>query len=193
MGTFKQRIREATAFEDEVERFLQRRDDIVSVSRNGMEHTHPDFAKLLRSRTDPASRFVRFAPDGVALPMNDPLFYWEAKCSICIERAAYETYCQLEQVGCSVLIFLRTTQAVFTRWATDLPLIDSEQVVSRYPRERQFPICDGWIYPRLAANRTDLLIGSGTPFREIDIGQCNHLMDVPAWKHVTGLSFTEDA
>lgn len=184
--SFSQRIGEATRFENEVERFLQRRSDIISVSRNGTEHTHPQFASLLRNRDDPAAKFVRFAPDGVALPAQGSLFYWEAKCSNCIERDAYETYCILERVGCPVFMFLKTTQAVFTCWASELPFVDSQIVVSRHPLERRFPVTDGWIYPRRASNRSDLLVGSGTPFREIDTAQCDQLMDCKQWKqHVT--------
>ncbi len=114
MATFSQRIQGAVTFEDQVQRFLEHRRDILCVARSGSEITYPDVAALLRHRSDDTSLFLRHAPDGVAIPVQNEPFFWEAKCSTCIEREAYETYRRYQNAGCRVLVFLRGEDAVFT-------------------------------------------------------------------------------
>jgi hypothetical protein len=187
MATFKQRLHEAVTFEEEVERFLMRREDIRLVVRCGTEQAFPELSELLKQRTDAASRFIRYTPDGIALPVKPEPFYWEAKCSDCMERDAYEAYCKLESIGCRVLLFLRTSECVSTCWASELSFIPSWQVVSKFAPDKQFPIKDGWIYPRQASNRCDLIFGSGTPYRRINTKRCDRLMDLSAWEQLVRL------
>jgi hypothetical protein len=182
MGKFEYRLGTGTAFEAEVECYLRRHWDIESVARNGTEHTHPRFVAQLRSRSDEAAKFIRFAPDGVALPKSGTVFHWEAKCSRYIERDAYESYCRHEQAGCRVLLFLSVQSGVYFNWVSELTFVDSQLVVGAYSPQRQFPVIDGWIYPRRAHNAGELLFGSGTPFREVDLSRSCKLMSQDEWQ-----------
>ena len=182
---FEARLNAGIAFEQEVERYLERNPDILAVARNGTEHTHPEFVARLRCCADATVQFIRFAPDGVALSRTISVFHWEAKCSHCIERDAYETYLQYQSAGCDVLLFLRTGQGIFASWVSELPFIPSRQVVERYREELRFPVHQGWICPRNARNQHDLLTGSGTPYREIDLTKCRRVMTLDEWQAAT--------
>ena len=73
MSDFNSRMSPAAVFENQVERFCCKM--FTSVARNGTEHTHPDFVELLRRNNSEASKFVRFAPDGVALSTTGSVFH----------------------------------------------------------------------------------------------------------------------
>ncbi len=182
---FEFRLSAGVAFEQEVERYLNWHPDILAVARNGTEHTHPEFVTRLRSCSEPTAQFIRFAPDGVALSRSVSVFHWEAKCSHCMEKEAYETYMRHELAGCEILLFLRTGQGIFASWVSQLPFIPSQDVVERYSERRRFPIDEGWICPRNASNQSDLLMGSGTPYREIDLSKCLRVMTLEEWQAAT--------
>ena len=182
---FDLRLSAGVAFEQEVERYLQSHPDIVSVTRNGTEHTHPEFIARLRSCSDPTAQFIRFAPDGVALSKSESVFHWEAKCSYCIERDAYEVYLRHLAAGCDVLLFLKTELCVFAVWVSQLEFLPSEEVVGRYPPACRFPVEEGWISPRKAKNRSDLRIGSGTPYQEVNLEKCLRVMTFAEWQVAT--------
>lgn len=171
---FEQRLKQAKAFEMDVEAFCRHK--FVAVAKNGTEHTHPDFVDLLRRRSDSGSKLVRFAPDGVALQVGG-LWHWEAKASQNIERDAYETYMAYHDMGAKLLVFVRSPQTGQVYWQRieRIGFIPSELVVVRYRPERRHPIDeDDWICPRQGHGFAGT--GSGTPYKEIDF---DSLISIP--------------
>src|SRR5215475_4835387 len=105
---FDDRIGASGPFEELVEDYLNRM-GIKGVFRYGSEHTHLEFANLVRTQTDPVSKQIRFKPDGIGI---DDLgsFYWEAKTTMnsnaqTIECDAYENYMSLYRQGARLKLF----------------------------------------------------------------------------------------
>lgn len=169
MSCFRIRSEKGDAFADSVESYLSSKVEITSIAKNGTEHTHPHFVGLLRSNNSQASKFVRFAPDGVCLTTSQRVFHWEAKNSIYIEKDAYETYLKYYQMGCQVIVFVNDkSNRVHWQFVEKIGFIPSEMEVEKFPLSRRFPIDeDGWICPRKSGRRAGT--GSGTPYKCIDL------------------------
>jgi hypothetical protein len=176
---FERRLGRAEQFEREVEAYCQRSGKVEAVARNGTEHTHPDFVRLLRNRIDDGSKFVRFAPDGVALFKERGVIHWEAKASINIERDAYLTYMAYNKLGARVLVFIKpsSSSAVYYNYIERVQFTPSEEVVGRIRNvARRHPIDkDGWMCPRQGHGQAGN--GSGTPYKEIDLTSLIQLSD----------------
>lgn len=172
---FDSRLAKAKAFEDDVERFCIACG--YQVAKNGTEHTHPIFVELLRQNNSEASKFVRFAPDGVALMAACGVVHWEAKSGNNIERDAYETYLKYHDMDCRVLVFVRSNRGnVYCQWIERIGFVPSIDVVSRF--KRRHPIDeDDWITPRADPNRIKSGRASGTPYKEIDFESLKLLPD----------------
>lgn len=166
---FAQRIEAGEAFQEQLMSLLSKRGDVASVCANGTEHTHPDFVSLLRSNNTRASKFVRFAPDGVYMKKDGEVIHFDAKAGKSIEKDAYEAYMALRGLGCRLLLFVKTGEGeMYFQDIEKVVLIDGEVTVSPFPANRRFPVEDGWICPRKKAGTTGAGNGSGTPYREID-------------------------
>lgn len=164
---FQARLSKAVQFENDVEAFLRGRSGILSVAKNGTEHTHPGFVQLLRTRDDLGAILVRHEPDGVALTQAG-VWEWEAKASINIEKLAYQTYMAHQAIGHRVLLFVRSGVDVYWQDVEKIEFVPSENVVGQYPAEKRHPIdADGWICPRLGSGYAGA--GSGTPYKVIDL------------------------
>lgn len=184
MSNFNSRIAAGAKFEDDVERFCC--EMFNSVARNGTEHTHPVFVELLRRNNSEASKFVRFAPDGVMLSANGSVFHWEAKASKAIEKDAYDTYLKYTTMGCNVLMFVKNPKNKIVYWqrVERVGFIPSAVVVGGFPENKRHPIDDDdWLCPRNGHGNAGF--GSGTPYREIDFGS---LKPIPDFNAVVGQS-----
>jgi len=176
---FSYRLSQSQSFEDQLFQLLQKSSDILAVARNGTEHTHPDFTALLRFNDTAASRFVRFAPDGVMLGRNKNVVHYDAKNGKSIERGAYEAYVNYRNAGCRVILFVRCDKTIYWQHVEKLRLIPGEETVSQFPLEKRFPVADGWISPRKASHyRNGQRRMSGTDYREIDFSSMNVLCSV---------------
>lgn len=179
---FDTRLDMGVQFEEEVQWYLSHRDKIIKSFRIGLEHTLMELMCAIKNRTDAVSMFLRFTPDGVAIPVDDDAFFWEAKAGVTIERNAYENYMKLSEIGCDVLLFIHTGDHVMTCRVSSMTFISSDIVVGRYASDKRFPIVDGWITPELADNTDDLRVGSKKAYREIDLSSCRQLMTAEEWK-----------
>jgi hypothetical protein len=169
--TFAKRIQIAEKFESWVESFCAER--MQSVARNGTEHTHPEFVELLRRNNKTRSKLIRFAPDGVMLSIKGDVFHWEAKCSVNIEKDAYETYMKYYDIGCKVIVFIRNKIGdVYWQNVENIKFIDSNDFVSKFPRP--LPVVNGWISPRMG-HMTNM-DGSGTPYKVVDLDSLHDLI-----------------
>ena len=165
---FIERLKTGQAFEDEVEAYCAHYS--LTVARNGTEHTHPEFVSHLRGLEDSASKFIRFAPDGVALLKASGVIHWEAKASINLEKDAYETYVKYQAMGCSVCVFFKDGENVYKQFVDQVGFIPSDAVVGRVPPRMRYPIDeDDWITPRKSKSGKRGS-GSGTPYKEVDAG-----------------------
>lgn len=177
--SFQDRIRLAEAFEKEVEAYLQARQAVLSVAKNGTEHTHPKFVDMLRRNADAGAKFVRFAPDGVFLQANGRVIHWEAKAGKHIEKDAYETYMAYSSFGCRVAVFVKNSDMagrVYWQFVEKIGFIPSVEVVGKFPPNRRHPIdAEDWICPRSGHGYAGR--GSGTPYREIDFGSLQVITD----------------
>lgn len=167
--TFTDRLKLAKQFEKDVETYLDARKKVLSVVKNGTEHTHPDFVELLRKNDSATSKLIRFAPDGVALCANKTVIHWEAKASNNIEKDAYETYMKYFDMGCQLVIFVRNKLGrVYFSNVQNISFIPSKLIVNKFPENPYFVDEDDWIHPRKSGNKVGG--GSGTPYKKIDFG-----------------------
>lgn len=174
--SFAHRLEAAKSFELEVEHYLSTRGGMVA--KNGTEHTHPAFTKNIRFNADPGAKFVRFAPDGVYLSTSGSVIHWEAKAGKNVEKDAYETYMAYHKMGCTVVLFVRS-RGVYYGLIESIRFVPSEDVVGQYAEDRRHPICEhGWIHPRRGHGYAGS--GSGTPYKEIEIGSLCLLSDFDA-------------
>ena len=164
-----ERFNKAKAFEIEI--FDELRKMRFRVALNGTEHTHPDFTAYIRASNDPTSLAVRFEPDGVICQGKSALtWYIEAKCSVNIEKLAYEQYMKQHEQGCVMVIICKSGNQ--KRWAfiENIEFVDSQKYVSRYPSPH--PVIDGWICPRKSgaweSQKWSNPQASGTPYKVID-------------------------
>ena len=170
---FAQRLEVAKSFEMEVERYLCGRTSLVA--KNGTEHTHPDFTDKIRFNSGRGAKFVRFAPDGVYLSTCGSVIHWEAKAGKHIEKDAYETYMAYNQMGCTVILFVRA-ERVYCQRVERVGFIPSIDVVGKFAPARRHPIDeDDWICPRGGHGYAGT--GSGTPYREIDLSSMRVVSD----------------
>lgn len=175
IGRFDARLVFASEWERNVEAYCLRK--AVAVAKNGTEHTHPDFVKQLRSSTDTASKFVRFAPDGVFLGRSG-VVYWEAKRSQTLERDAYNTYLQYHATGLPLILFIQNPENGLPYWQRVelVRFVPSQEIVNQYRLDARHPVdADDWICPRLGSGRSGR--GSGTPYRHIDFSSLKPITD----------------
>jgi len=169
---FQKRLDVAKEFEDELLAYLQGHPTVATAIVNGTEHTHPEFVELLRNNDREASRFIRFAPDGVMLLTAGDVIHYDAKAAKTIEKDAYGTYMDYVRCGCRVLLFVKYDNTVYCQDVDKLRLIDGNDTVAPFKPERRFPVDDdGWICPRQSSGYSRRNYGSnmsGTPYREID-------------------------
>lgn len=168
MSGFSARIAKGAAFENEVEDYLKY--SAISVARNGTEHTHHDFVAGVRQMNDRGSKFVRFAPDGVALLQATGVIHWEAKHALNIEKDAYETYLKYADMGCNVRLFVKNprTARVYCAAIEKVCFIPSDTVVASFPVHKRHPIdSEDWMHPR-SGNGHRSIAASGTPYKALD-------------------------
>lgn len=160
---FKDRIKVATEFERRL--FEKIAEMGFRVAINGTEHTHPNFVKDLHSSRDQTSLAIRFQPDGVANIGRVPRsFYVEAKAAKTLERLAYEQYTKLHLSGNIVVLVFEKLDWGWC-FIEEVPLEQAETTVAPFPKNRRFPIVDGWLAPRKAGRRFGS--GSGTQYRHV--------------------------
>ncbi len=168
MNGFADRLRLGTEFESEVFEALLVHEKVTAVVNNGTEHTHPEFVDGLRGIGSAASKFVRYAPDGVLQTSTGDVLHYDAKASKAIEKNAYEVYMSYVSVGCRVLLFVRHDDGIYWTDVEDMTFKDSHEVVGQFPEQRRFPVVDGWIAPREKPGFRSTNRMSGTPYKEID-------------------------
>jgi hypothetical protein len=145
-------------FEKYIFSLLENHEKIISVIRNGTEHTHPTFVDLLRINTTAGSLFVRHAPDGVFLDDKDDVHYYECKASMCIEKESYETCMQYHSLGLDLILYCwdaYTDNSVYCQ--------SIENIKFRYY---------DWKYPRESGEKYN---GSGTPYNIIITDGLKHI------------------
>jgi hypothetical protein len=161
---FSERIKKAERFENQVLTYFQRK-NVYSV-KNGTEHTHPEFVEYIRQLSDNGSKFVRFAPDGVAIRKNRTI-HWEAKNGKSIEMDAYNTYMKYYESGCIVIVFVKKDD-VYWQYVEKIKLYVPEKYKDKVN-------VDGWVDPRL--HNMNIPNGSGTPFKYIDFTSLEKVVD----------------
>lgn len=157
-----------------------------AVAKNGTEHTHPAFIRLLHESDDQSSLALRFQPDGVACLGTPPkTFYAEVKTTLkpekkhfSMEKTAWEQYHLLRENGnIIILICAKFVERWKFKWQwnflEDIRLLAPEVTLAGYAPEKRFPVVDRWIAPRGSGRERELrgmrrMAGSGTPYREID-------------------------
>lgn len=174
MGAFQDRLWKAKEAEEIVMLFLSGSPNIVSVAKNGTEHTHPDFVAMLRQNIREASKFVRFAPDGVYLNKAQEVIHFEVKASTKIERDAWDVYLKYQESGCRIVLFVYQDNRLYWQWLSAIRFIDSHSVVEEFANP--FPVdADGWICPRQENgwHRRVNSNMSGTPYKCIAMESMN--------------------
>jgi len=168
MTGFETRLQKGVQFEADLKRWLETRPTVLAIAANGTEHTHPDFVALLRNDRSPASKFIRFAPDGALLHKTVGVVHYDAKAAKAIEKDAYETYMNYVSCGCRVVLFVKHEVSVYCQDIQKVCLIDGNETISKFPENRRFPVDqDGWICPRQSFRQLNGRM-SGTPYKEID-------------------------
>lgn len=169
MSGFGARIQGAQEFERVLDEMLRRHPRVVDLAKNGTEHTHASFVERLRTNSSPASKFVRYAPDGVVLLSDNTVWHYEAKRGNSLERDAYEVYKAYAAGGCTVMLFFLIGSQVFFQRVEMVRFLDSREEVAKFEEHRRFPVDeDNWICPRLKAGFRPTDRMSGTPFRYVD-------------------------
>ena len=145
---FKDRLAAGNEWQEELMGILSNSGSVLSIALNGTEHTHPSFVASIRNDNSEAAKFVRFAPDGIALNNKKEVIHWEAKCGKCIERSAYETYMKYHSMGCRVMLFVKCGDTIYKQFIERLKFKDSDAVVSGWRKPPLPPkVIDGWLYP----------------------------------------------
>lgn len=164
---FYSRLKPGEEFESELFEMLKNNNKIISIAKNGTEHTHPEFVNLIRQINTEVSKFIRFAPDGVMLFKDSSIIHYDAKASNSIEKDAYEVYIKYKNSGCKIILFVKFKGLIYWQWIEKVNFIDSHKEVAKYTRK--FPIDnDGWICPR---GHNTWYYGkkmSGTPYKYFD-------------------------
>jgi len=166
--------------------FVKLRELGFTVAKNGTEHTHPDFIRLLHKSEDQSSLAIRFQPEGVAcIGMPPSTFYVEVKSTtdpkkkqFSVEKLAWKQYHLLHRNrNVLVLIFAKYIERWKFEWKwnflEDIRLLTPETTLAKFPPEKRFPIVNGWIAPRGSKREKELhkqycYTGSGTSYREVD-------------------------
>lgn len=169
MSGFGTRIAGAQEFEDALVELLRQHPKVVDLARNGTEHTHASFVTRLRDNASAASKFVRYAPDGVVLMSDGAVLHFEAKRGTSLERDAYEVYKAYAAAGCTVLVFFLIDGQVYYQRVEKIGFLDSRSEVLKFPEHRRFPVDEeNWICPRLKPGFRSTERMSGTAFRYVD-------------------------
>jgi len=174
---FNYRLSPSTDFQHDVAEYIQLQSNTVSVTRNGSEDTHTEFVDSIRHLTDPTSKALRYAPDGMAHTRNE-VFEYEVKTAIDngtyanIEKDAYLNYMNRHNLGVKLRLYVRVYRyskpIVYWHYIENIQFIDSKYIVNQFPEKMQLPIDgEGWICPR--AGHGYVGKGSGTPYKRIDL------------------------
>jgi hypothetical protein len=160
--SYNERKQQGNEFESEVVEYLERNG--YAVSKRGVEHSEELFLARIRWDNQPLAKFVKNAPDGLAVNREGVLFAWDAKRGLNVARDAWEAYQHIARIGAVFLFFKSGTQVL----SGEIKSIEHEHGddttagfgSSAHPRDR-----DGWICPRLGSNQNGA--GSGSPYRKV--------------------------
>ena len=170
--SYNERKQQGNEFESEVVEYLERNG--YAVSKRGVEHSEELFLARIRWDNQPLAKFVKNAPDGLAVNRAGVLFAWDAKRGLNVARDAWEAYQHIARIGAVFLIFKSGTQ-VLSGEIKSIELEHGDDTTagfgsSAHPRDR-----DGWICPRQGSNWNGG--GSGSPYRKVSIATLDPVLD----------------
>jgi len=170
--SYNERKQQGNEFESEVAEYLERTG--YAVSKRGVEHSEELFLTRIRWDNQPLAKFVKNAPDGLAVNRTGVLFAWDAKRGLNVARDAWEAYQVIAQIGAVFLFFKNGTQ-VLSGEIKSVELEHGDETTAGYgsaahPRDR-----DGWICPRLGPHYNGA--GSGSPYRKVRVATLDPVKD----------------
>lgn len=170
--SYNERKQQGNEFESEVAEYLERTG--YAVSKRGVEHSEELFLARIRWDNQPLAKFVKNAPDGLAVNRTGVLFAWDAKRGLNVARDAWEAYQVIAQIGAVFLFFKAGTQ-VLSGEIKSVELEHGDETTAGFgsaahPRDR-----DGWICPRLGPHYNGA--GSGSPYRKVRVATLDPVKD----------------
>lgn len=189
ISNFNYRINKSKEFEQEViERFKQFGIEIVP---HGLEYTHPELHKKIINYTsdDETSLFIRFQPDRLFTKEEiEKTCFVELKYSNTIEKNPFYIYKKLSEIGCKILICIKTKYND-TKFLIPFEKLNLFKGNEKNPYD--IPIDnDNWLAPRLLNDKKSSYYnvlkyarflnktrGSGTNFRYFNFKEMKEYQD----------------
>ena len=170
--SYNERKQQGNEFESEVAEYLERTG--YAVSKRGVEHSEELFLTRIRWDNQPLAKFVKNAPDGLAVNREGVLFAWDAKRGLNVARDAWEAYQHIARIG-AVFLFFKSGTQVLSGEIKSIELEHGDDTTagfgsSAHPRDRE-----GWICPRQGSNWNGA--GSGSPYRKVRISTLDPVID----------------